>query len=359
MSILKLKTYDLNNLDNPRDEWFLLGMHDSGGGVGLCYKDSNGNIVCLGTGGGGTGTSGTSGVDGSGTSGTSGVDGADGSGTSGTSGINGTSGTSGGSGTGTSGTSGVDGSGTSGTSGVDGADGSGTSGTSGDDGTSGTSGIDGSTASGTTWTLFNGTVTRTSVTGFTVTDNITNQSIFAVGRPIRHNAGSGSNTNYAIITSYSSGSVEIKGASTGGSSGTMTVEYGPFSNVDVLTFVINGNYADGDESTLLESDLLMKGGYLWNRVDSYIVRVQNITIDIGTLNPPYMNVTVNGNDILSSDLVISESTASSDTVNTSNYDISSGDNIEISIDATSYGIVSGSNDLTVYLTVINGGDNIL
>ena len=136
------------------------------GDEGLFLKESNGNIIEVGSGGGGgsgtsgsSGSSGTSGVGTDGSSGSSGTSGADGSsGSSGTSGIAGAAGSSGSSGTsgadgssGSSGTSGADGSsGSSGTSGIDGSSGSsGTSGDSGSSGSSGTSGVgtDGSSGS--------------------------------------------------------------------------------------------------------------------------------------------------------------------------------------------------------------------
>jgi len=84
MSILKLEIQDLNNIENPREGWMLLGFSNSGGTTYLTGKDSNGNIYYVGAVSapgpkGDNGTAGTSGKGGtSGTDGTSGKDGTSG-----------------------------------------------------------------------------------------------------------------------------------------------------------------------------------------------------------------------------------------------------------------------------------------
>jgi len=343
MSILKLKTYDLNDLDRPRVDWYLF-MHDTGSGAGLCYMDSGGTITCLGgSSGGTTGTSGTSGA-----GGTSGSSGTSGGGTSGTSGSDGTSGTSGAGGDGTSGTSGAGGDGTSGTSGVDGTSGSsGTSGTSGTSGSSGSSGLD--------WVNFGETATRTSTSTFTVTDNGANQTIFQVGRPIKHNAGSGSNDNYAIVTNYNSGIVTIAGISTGGASGTMDLDYGPMIYVSYEYFVIPGNYGDNTTSTLLEDDISMAGGFHWQKGKSYIVRVQNISISRGVGDYPGINILITGSttgEVLSSNQSIASGSITSSVVeiDSTYYELNMGNNIEVSINTA--GLSGSPSDLSIYLTIV-------
>ena len=187
------------------------------GDEGLYLKESNGNIIAVGSGGGGgsgtsgsSGSSGTSGVgtDGSsGSSGTSGVDGSSGSsGTSGADGSSGSSGTSGADGndgsSGSSGTSGADGSsGSSGTSGVgtDGSSGSsGTSGIDGSSGSSGTSGADGSSGS-------SGTSGADGSSGSSGTSG--------------NSGSSGSSGTSGVGTDGSSGSSGTSGVGTDGSSG--------------------------------------------------------------------------------------------------------------------------------------------
>ena len=269
------------------------------GDEGLYLKESNGNIIAVGSGGGGgsgtsgsSGSSGTSGVgtDGSsGSSGTSGVDGSSGSsGTSGADGSSGSSGTSGADGndgsSGSSGTSGADGSsgssgtsgvgtdgssGSSGTSGIDGSSGSsGTSGADGSSGSSGTSGADGSSGS-------SGTSGNSGSSGSSGTSGIgTDGSSGSSGTSGIDGSSGSSGTSGIDGSSGSSGTSGTDGSS--GSSGTSGQGVPAGGSTDQVLAKINGT----DYNTQWVDAASGGGGASYNPVIRYQVTGGDNTVTV-------------------------------------------------------------------------------
>jgi hypothetical protein len=99
------------------------------------------------------------------------------------------------------------------------------------------------------WQSF-GNATTTSTTGFSVTDNATNQAIFAPGRPLKMVAGA--TTTYHLVESYTTGAVILSGASLSDST-EYAISYGDFTRVSKIDVNLSGAFAGSATTTAIKS----------------------------------------------------------------------------------------------------------
>lgn len=140
------------------------------------------------------------------------------------------------------------------------------------------------------------TFVRVSDSQFAVTDNIFNQAIFAVGRPIRYRDAGGA-SYYGRVTVYAAGTVTLRGAPMDATHDA-ELDWGIMEKVTVLAFSDPGQWSDALDNTLLRNDLLLQGGYIWKEGDARIIGFDAIetTADTGA-NEPHVNVSVGGNPV--------------------------------------------------------------
>lgn len=198
---------------------------------------------------------------------------------------------------------------------------------------------------------------RTSDSVITVTDNAANQAIFIKGRPVKFRQNDASPWQYAIVTNYSAGSVTIAGSpytSTIYSSSTRTFTYSDLTRIEQLTFNIPGNFATGASTSLLQD--AVNTFFKWTSSQCAIVQINHRvkTPDSGATQP---NVNVYANGVAVSNANTNAGRAISSTwvdtdidINTSNYFLSFGQSVEISVDAS--GTNKDAKDLTVNITLV-------
>lgn len=190
---------------------------------------------------------------------------------------------------------------------------------------------------------------RTDDDTIVVSDSTTVAEMFKVGRPIRY-ADTVGTWRYGIVTAYSSGTIDLAG-------GALTTDYDTYIEIGDMSkavhtpFFISGTYGDGADTDLLYNDGNTK--FLWRLGKSYGVKISAMhkTVDTGT--EPKINVQVNNAKLSTDDSNngIQLSTAgtfvdnSSTGINTSNYDINNGEEIEI--ECTVAGGTGDASDLTV------------
>lgn len=165
---------------------------------------------------------------------------------------------------------------------------------------------------------------------------------------------------YAICTAITSNLLTIAGAPLTTGDGDLTELY--YCNMPDAThteiIVISGAFADNTSTTLIESDLLLKGGIIWKKSKAYCVQMGIIctTLDSGTVTTQaQLNGKINSADMLSSDLTVNTSIVNSVVnVNTSTYDINFGESIELELAVLASGAapVHDAINLTVYLTFV-------
>jgi len=178
--------------------------------------------------------------------------------------------------------------------------------------------------------------TWASTSTFTVTDNATNQSIFATGRPIRFRQAAGT-WRYAIITDYTTGTITVAGHPITNAAEMTEMEWGNFDRVQTLSFAINGEFADGASTSLIEDDLFTF--FKWTMAKAYCVLISHRVTDVDTgASQPRVNLRVNGQPVSTSNTNAGRDVSTSwvDTVvdiAVANYDINWGEAIEISTDA--------------------------
>lgn len=202
------------------------------------------------------------------------------------------------------------------------------------------------TASGASfWTQTTGTFTATPASTSTLTMGTDLTATIKVGYPLKYAIGG--TTYYGIVTAITSNLLTVAGAPLGGD--VTALYYGNPERVIQATYSINGYFADAANTTLLATDLLAKEK--WQQSKAYLVMISHIvTTDDSGANQPLVTVSVNGSvvgtDNTNAGLAVAETWT--DTVvgiNTSNYDINTGEAIEIVTDA------SGSNGDAQNLTV--------
>ena len=137
------------------------------------------------------------------------------------------------------------------------------------------------------WQSF-GNATTTSTSGFSVTDNATNQGIFTPGRPLKMVAGA--TTTYHIVESYSSGAVVLSGATLTDAT-EYAISYGDFTRVQKIDVNLSGAFA-ADATTTAITDQTSDPLY-WDMGPGMLVAVKHIiqTEDsAATTTQPAINV---------------------------------------------------------------------
>jgi len=122
------------------------------------------------------------------------------------------------------------------------------------------------------------------------------------------------------------------------------------------TIVFSGYFASATNTTMLETKLSMKGGYIWEHPKVYLVGVRIIASSYdtgaGVTTQPAFNITRNGSSMLSTGLTIANGTQviSGIQFNTAQYLISYNDVIECTVSAASGGTpLNNSTNLKVQL----------
>jgi hypothetical protein len=158
-------------------------------------------------------------------------------------------------------------------------------------------------------------------------------------------------TYYAICTAITSNLLTIAGAPlTTGDGDLQALWFGPTNKVDQIDILIDGQFADAADSTLIANDL--NSAMRWFKGEAYIVQVNHIVgqEDSGATNPN-INVTVDGSDVITSDDAVANSWQNTVVdINTSNYQLSRLSDIEITSDAA--GTNDDASDLTVSLVIV-------
>ena len=197
-----------------------------------------------------------------------------------------------------------------------------------------------------TWTeITDFTATPASTSTITTTSDLTGS--IAIRTPLRYAIGG--TTYYGIVTAITSNLMTIAGAPL---SSTITSLYsGDVARVKTDVIVVNGYYADASNTTLIESDLFMKGGFIWTNAKAYIVEVLYVQAanDSGATQPK-INFTIASSDLLTADASISTTLANSVVnINSANYDVNFGEAIEIDV---TKGTNGDAHDLTVYYVAV-------
>jgi hypothetical protein len=195
----------------------------------------------------------------------------------------------------------------------------------------------------TTTTAFTGTPASTST--ITTTSDLT--GLIKIGYPLRYTIGG--TVYYGIVTAITSSLITLAGASL--TSTITALAYGDPARVQNIPIVVNGYYADANNTALLSTDLLIPGGLVWLLGDAYVVQVayRAAVIDTGATKEK-INITIGGSDLLTADVSVSASlTKSVINILTANYSITTGEAIEIDV---TKGTNGNAHDLVVYLTVV-------
>ena len=194
----------------------------------------------------------------------------------------------------------------------------------------------------TTWNALTATTdfTTTALSTSTIDMNTDQTANIKVGSPIRFTLSSV--VYYAICTAITSTVLTIGGAPLTTSAGALTaLAYGDVSRAEQVTIHIPGYYEETAYTSApfaLESLLGMRYGVMWSKATAYCVqfKVINRVTDTGTA--PKINVMVNaaavGTANTNTGLSVSSNTTPAATVvdiNTSNYDINTGEYIEIMV----------------------------
>ena len=198
------------------------------------------------------------------------------------------------------------------------------------------------------WYPFTSTFTYASASTFTVTDNVTNQELFAAGTPIKFRQAAGT-WKYGVTTDYTTGTVTFSGAE-------LTavfddeLQFGDYSRVENITYAVNGTYGNGVTVALLAEDLLME--YLWRYGNAYLVRAGHIHLVDDTTTNPEINVLVGGVTVFDTDDVtaLTWQYFPNTEVNETNYLINLDDPIEVEVAAA--GVTGDASDLTLQLTFV-------
>lgn len=201
----------------------------------------------------------------------------------------------------------------------------------------------------------------TAITGYAIISETvfhvttTAMATYPAGTPIRH-AVTTSTYYYAMITAVASatGNLTIEGV--GLTSTSAYIDYADPNRLKTLVITDNGAWSDGVDAALLASDLLMKGGYVWQDSPAYLVNFKGYvtSADTGSVTGLF-NVSVNSLPVcsLSANGGIAPSitgATSGIAINTANYKITYGQSIEFVTGAE--GSNDDSKDLTGYLNFV-------
>lgn len=189
------------------------------------------------------------------------------------------------------------------------------------------------------WTVFPG-FTYINVSSFYVNNDATNLAIFKPGRPLRYRQDP-FNWGWGMVASITVGSptpsditINLAGASFSSSYDEML--YGEFNKVSVISFAINGAFADSNDNQLLLNDLNYR--YRWNGGEACCVMVSHrVTTDdsAGVGNNPFVNLHIEGSGVCSANTYGGKRTLSTAWVDSTtdidmtNYIINYNDSIEV------------------------------
>jgi len=186
--------------------------------------------------------------------------------------------------------------------------------------------------------------TRSDDDTFTVTDNSFNQAIFIVGRPIRYADTSGTWV-YGIVTSYSTGTVDLDGQPMTTAYDTL-MQYAEVSRVRQITFIMPGNAVVVDPFSFT---------YYWQLASANAVRSTWRAATAPTGANLTGNIEINGADLHASEISITAgSTAefdSSTDIQSANFDIQFGETLTVTVSQVGSAI-PGGNELIVSVIFI-------
>lgn len=189
--------------------------------------------------------------------------------------------------------------------------------------------------------------TRSDNDTFTVTDTPRNQSIFTPGRPIRfHNMTS--IWRYAILTNYSSGTVNFDGVAMDATQDD-EMHYGPFERVSVINIIMPGNASVADPYS---QELY------WQKSAARVVRV-TLKADTAPAGSALTgNLEIEGSDVATSEISITAgSTAQFDSGVTIDPDstLAFGDKFAVTLSQVGSS-TPGGNPLTTTVSIIEIGE---
>ncbi len=209
------------------------------------------------------------------------------------------------------------------------------------------------------WTALEGYTATPVNTSDIYIDDVDDDSVL-INRPIKFKTGG--KYYFALVSGFITGGghkgMRILGAPlTESANSIQELYYGTPEMIRQEIINIPGYWADGESSTLLASDL--KIALRWGGAAAYLVRVeaQSNTDDSGA-NKARVNVNIAGSAVLTTNAnagleIAADATwySSGVDINTSNYNITFKNAIEISTDAN--GTNDDSSDLTVILTFVH------
>ena len=218
--------------------------------------------------------------------------------------------------------------------------------------TSITGSIGGGSGGAETWASVD-SFTYVSTSSFTVANTAENTILFAIGRPIRYRTTTGA-YRYGFVRSYSAGTVGLSGGAM--AAGDDGLELGDPTRMLVENVAIPGRWSDAASTSLVADDLLFH--WIWGHGEAYLVQIAAISDsdDTGATDIPRVNVRIDGSAVCTANTnagieVIDTSWAYSVVdMDTTNYELSYNDGIEVSTDAN--GANNDSTDLSMRLTFV-------
>ena len=203
------------------------------------------------------------------------------------------------------------------------------------------------------------TATPASTSTITVSSLTTDAN---VGLPVKYSIDAGSTYRYAVLVAVTSSLLTIAGAPISDDIDELYI--GRAEMVVSLAFFIAGNYDDAADSDLLKND--MHSYHKWNLSDyAYLVTFSGVndTADTGAADPR-VNVQINNAGVSTHDsnrgITIAgaagtwndhSAAASRVAINTSNYRVQYGEEIEVTFETTG-SLNNDAEDLTVLMTFV-------
>lgn len=164
---------------------------------------------------------------------------------------------------------------------------------------------------------------------------------------------------YAVCTAITANLLTIAGAPLTTTPGALTtIGYSNLPNSTASEVIsISGAFADALSTTLIQNDLLLKGGLFWKKSKAFCVQMSIICTDLDTgtvTTEAQLNTKINGNNLLNSNLIVDSILQNSVVnINTLNYEINYNESIEIELAALAAGTPNyDALNLTVYLTFV-------
>jgi hypothetical protein len=210
--------------------------------------------------------------------------------------------------------------------------------------------VSGISGGASTWTAVSGTTVYASSS--TITMGTDNTSTVKAGYGVQYTQSAV--VYYGIITAITSGLITIAGASIANAAIT-GVKWCPNWNTEVITITDPGQWEDAADTTLLENDLLMKGGLIWKKGPAYMVLYTAIATIADTSTAPNVTPTVGGNAVSTANtnkgVAVSATVATSVVdINTTNYALVYGSAIELKASTNAGGL--DSSNLTVEMVIV-------